>query len=386
MFEDTRLAPDLAAAFLSPSEEYATRPEASPGPELSLVIPTFNERDNVAPLLARLEHVLGDIAWEVIFVDDNSPDGTAELVKAIARRDHRVRCLRRVRRRGLSGAVLEGALASAAPYVGVMDGDLQHDEALLPQMLEVLRDNRADIVIGSRFLSPGGGAVLAPWRRTGSHLANWLGRRVLSVNLTDPVSGFFMLRRPMIDHVAERVTDGGFKVLFDIIASQSAPPRCVELPYIFRQRQAGASKLDAQVVLQYASLLFAKLSHDVLSPRLLMFGAVGALGVGVHLSLLYSLLALHLRFAVAQGVAALGAMTSNYLINNSFTFRDRRKHGWALVWGFLRFASLCSVGLLANVAVADLVQQHIGIWWVSGLAGAGVGAAWNFATASLAVW
>ena len=114
--------------------------------ELSIVVPTFKERGNVAELVRRLDLALAGIAWEAIFVDDNSPDGTAEAVKDIAADDPRVRCLRRVGRRGLAGACIEGMLSSAAPFVAVMDADLQHDEKVLPQMLARLKAASADLV------------------------------------------------------------------------------------------------------------------------------------------------------------------------------------------------------------------------------------------------
>jgi dolichol-phosphate mannosyltransferase len=367
----------------------ASAPEAtlgSPPLELSVVVPTFNEAANVRPLLAALSQALDGVVWEAIFVDDDSPDRTAALVKAIAREDPRVTCLHRIGRRGLAGAVIEGALASAAPYVAVIDGDLQHDEALLPAMLRVLRGGQADLVVGSRYLGQGGHVVagLGRRRRWGSRVANWLGRKALAVELTDPVSGFFMLRRELIDRVAPKLSGAGFKVLFDILASQPQAPRTVELSYEFRPRRAGESKLDHGVVAHYLSLLGSKLSRDVVSPRALMFGLVGAGGVVVHLSVLKA--SLGLGFAEAQLLAAVTAMTSNYLVNNAVTYRDRRKRGWALLGGYVRFCLLCSMGLAANVAVADLLHQHLPVWWVAGVAGAAVGAAWNYVTTSLAVW
>lgn len=356
------------------------------GLELTVVVPTFNERGNVARLVDRLDAVLAGVVWQVIFVDDNSPDGTADAVKRIAVLDRRVQCLRRMNRRGLAGAVIEGVMASPAPYVAVMDGDLQHDESLLPSMLAALREDRADLVIGSRFMTPDLPDVraLGVRRQLGSRLANWLGRRALSADLTDPVSGYFMIRRPLIDAVAPRLNSEGFKVLFDILASQASPPRCLELPYAFRPRTSGASKLDSGVITHYLSLLASKLSHDILSPRVLMFCLVGAAGVVVHLAVLRAMLGV--GFVGAQIIAAQTAMTSNYLVNNAITYRDRRKRGLALLTGYLKFCLFCSVGLAANVAVASMLHERLPIWWAAGLTGAGVGAAWNFATTSVAVW
>jgi dolichol-phosphate mannosyltransferase len=275
-------------------------------------------------------------------------------------------------------------MASAAPYVAVIDCDLQHDETLLPQMLRELQAGRADIVVGSRYLATAGASALGARREAGSRLANWLGRRVLRAELSDPMSGFFMLRREMIEAVAPTLATAGFKVLFDILASQKTPPRYIELPYEFRARVAGDSKLDNGVVVQYLGLLVAKLSRDLISPRFIMFALVGASGVGVHLLILRSLLSF--GFSAAQLTAALGAMTSNYLINNAVTYRDRRKRGFALVAGYFKFVLLCSVPLAANVAVATMVYQRGPSWWVAGVAGAVVAAVWNYVTTSRAVW
>ena len=354
--------------------------------ELSVVIPTFKEALNVEPLLAKLAAALTGVTWQAIFVDDDSPDGTAAVVKRVAATDPRVMCLHRVGRRGLAGAVIEGVMASAAPFVAVVDGDMQHDETLLPEMLSLLKADRADLVVGSRYLATGAAdaSALGQTREAGSRLANWLGRKVLHAEVTDPMSGFFMMRRELIEAVAPKLSTSGFKVLFDIMASQPTPPRYVELPYQFRARVAGESKLDNGVVVQYLGLLIAKLSLDLISPRFLMFALVGASGVVVHLAILRSLLA-H-GFAAAQLTAALGAMTSNYLINNAVTYRDRRKRGLSLLTGYLKFVVLCSVPLAANVAVATMVYERGPAWWVAGVAGAVVAAVWNYVTTSRAVW
>src|SRR5207248_9817378 len=143
---------------------------------LTVVVPTFNEAANVQEIVTRLERVLADISWEVIFVDDDSPDRTAETVKAIASRDPRVRCLKRVGRRGLAGACVEGMLASSAPFVAVMDADLQHDESILPRMLAVLQNDSADLVVGSRYAKGGSVASFSRERARFSHTATGIAR------------------------------------------------------------------------------------------------------------------------------------------------------------------------------------------------------------------
>jgi dolichol-phosphate mannosyltransferase len=355
------------------------------GAELTVVAPTFNESGNVARLIEKLEATLAGVAWEVIFVDDNSPDGTADLVKQIAAGDTRVRCLRRVGRRGLAGAVIEGALASAAPFVAVIDADMQHDETLLPRMLNVLRGGDVDLVVGSRYLDAAGLASgFSPARKAASQFANALGRKALKANVSDPVSGFFMIRREAIDRVAARLEPTGFKILFDIIASQPQPLRVKELPYAFAPREAGESKLDNRVALEYLGLVASKLSRGLISPRIIFFGLVGVSGLVVHMTVL--LLSTELRFSFSQALAGFTAMTSNYFINNVITYRDKRLGGWKLLSGYLRFCALCAIGLGASVAVGTVLQAHGVPRLLAGLAGAVSGAIWNYVSTYLGVW
>jgi dolichol-phosphate mannosyltransferase len=352
-----------------------------------VVIPTFCERANVAPLIERLRAVLEGQRWQAIFVDDNSPDGTAEAIKAVAAVDPRIACIHRVGRRGLAGAVLEGVMSSAAPFVAVIDADLQHDEALLPRMLEILRAGDADLVIGSRYV--GGGAAEAGFgriRRIGSRLAGAAARVALKADIADAVSGFFMVRREVVERVAPQVSTQGFKVLFDIVASQPAPLRIVELPYAFGARRAGASKLDGRVVLEYLGLVTAKLTGGLVPARALLFFLVGSSGLLVHFLVLYGCRAGGLGFGASQAIAAGMAMTSNFLVNNAITYRDRRLRGLGLVIGYFRFCGLCALGFIANLAIAEYVHHLTPWWWLAAAAGAGFGAVWNYVGSSLAVW
>jgi dolichol-phosphate mannosyltransferase len=367
--------------------------QAAASVELTVVAPTYNERANVAELVRLLRVALDGVVWEVVFVDDNSPDGTWRLAKRLSRVDPRVRCLRRVGRRGLAGAVIEGALSSSAPYVAVIDCDLQHDETLLPKMLQPLRDGAAELVIASRYVGAGeAGAGFGRTRQAVSRLANWLGRIILGQAVSDPVSGFFMARRAVIEDVAPHLSVEGFKVLFDVMASSHDQLRILELPYVFRERRHGASKLDGRAVMDYVSLLLAKASRDVLSPRVLGFLLVGATGLGVNLSVVYLLHQMGVRaaqpFALGRDtlIGAVLAMTSNFFLNNAITYRDRRKRGWGLLGGYVKFCLVCSLGLLANVAVAELAAGAGADWLQASVAGAVVGAVWNYVTSTIAVW
>lgn len=355
--------------------------------EVSIVVPSYNERDNIPELRRRLEHVLRDVAWEMIVVDDNSPDGTHRVVREIAARDPRVRCIRRIGRRGLAGACIEGILASSAPVVAVMDADLQHDERLLPSMLDAIRGG-ADLAVGSRYVDGGTtGEGLSPIRRWGSELATKLATRVGGAKLSDPMSGFFMIRREAVEDVAGDLAKEGYKILLDIVWSARTPLRIVELPFEFRERQAGESKLDALVTAEYLGLLMSKMFGGVLPVRFLMFAAVGASGIAVHLATLtYGRAMLDLSFEWAQFLAVVVAMTWNYVLNNQLTYRDRRLHGFGFLAGLLAFYAACSIGSVANVGVASWIHSFYDIDWVAGLTGAIMGAVFNYAASSVLIW
>jgi dolichol-phosphate mannosyltransferase len=365
------------------------RIKAPPAVELTVVSPTFNEKANIRPLVAKLDAALKGIAWQVIFVDDNSPDGTAEEVKAVAQADPRVHCIRRVGRRGLAGAVIEGALASSAPVIAVIDADLQHDETLLPAMLRLIQDDEADMVVASRYLEPEGlDSGLSKTRKQGSQLATWMGRQVLKNEVSDPVSGYFMARRGVWETTAPRLSTEGFKILFDLLASVPDPIRVAELPYKFRDRLAGESKLDRRVVIEYLSLILNKATGGAIPTRAVMFALVGSTGflVNVVAALTLETLPTRLTFSEIQLLAAFVAMTSNFLINNAVTYFDRRKKGLALLTAYIRFCLLCSAGLFVNVAVASFLNDRLSMPATSAVAGAAFGAVWNYVTTALAVW
>jgi dolichol-phosphate mannosyltransferase len=353
--------------------------------ELSVVVPSFNERDNIDPLVERLSRVLDGVAWEVIYVDDDSPDGTAAAVKALARRDRRVRCLHRIGRRGLSSAVIEGIQASSAPYVAVIDADLQHDEALLPLMLAAIKAEGLDIVVGSRYVAGGG---VGEWDRSRvaiSGLATRLSRLVVSAPLTDPMSGFFLMTRDAFDRAVRRLSGQGFKILLDLFASTPTPYRFKELPYVFRSRLHGESKLDTLVAWEYFMLLLDKLIGHVVPTRFVLFAAVGISGVAVHLVTL-RLMLMAAAFPVAQATATLVAMTSNFALNNLLTYRDKRLRGARFFTGLLSFYAVCAMGAVANVGIASVAFERHYSWWFAGLAGAMIGVVWNYAVSSVFTW
>jgi len=357
-----------------------------PAPELSVVVPAYNERPNIPLMVDLLRQTLAGISWEVIFVDDNSPDGTAAAVRAIGEQDRRVRCIRRIGRRGLAGACLEGMLASQARYVAVLDADLQHDETLLPAMLQCLRDGNADLVVASRHIADGSDAGLSGIRSRISRFASALAKRLLRIELTDPMSGFFILRRVVVEEIAPSLSNQGFKILLDIVAT-AGKLRVVELPYVFRERRHGESKLDAQIALDFVALLIAKATNDTVSFRFLMFCLVGLTGVAIHMAALeVAVESLALPFSAAQAVATVTAITWNFALNNLVTYRDQRLSGWRFLTGLLRFQLVCAVGAISNIGAASWIYNYNTNWWLAGLGGALMGAAWNYIVSAAFVW
>jgi dolichol-phosphate mannosyltransferase len=366
-----------------------SQPAVTPagGPELSIIVPTFNERENVTELIERLERYLMRQSWEVIFVDDDSPDLTANLVREMAQRDCRVRCLQRIGRRGLSSACIEGMLASSAPYLAVIDGDLQHDEQLLLSMLHVLKNEELDIVIGSRYASGGGFGAWDRSRAKISRAATWLSRLVIRTELTDPMSGFFMIRRDAFAGSVRKLSAIGFKILLDLFASSPRPLRFRELPYQFRSRQAGESKLDSHALWDYGMLLLDKLVGHLLPVRFVAFTLVGSFGVLVHLTAVTFLFkGLKVAFVPSQTCATFLAITSNFALNNLLTYRDMRLKGWPWFRGWATFTLVCGLGALANVGIADYLFGKGSQWLLAALAGIGVGAVWNYATSMVYTW
>jgi dolichol-phosphate mannosyltransferase len=355
-------------------------------PELSIVVPTFNERANVPLLVERLSRLLASRDWEVVFVDDNSPDGTAAAARTIGETDSRVRCIRRIGRRGLSGACLEGMLSSQARYVAVMDADLQHDEELLVPMLDALRTGSADLVVASRYLYGGSAAGLSKQRSRVSRWSNAIVRHLLGIDLTDPMSGHFMIRRDAFEAIAPALSSQGFKILLDIMATARGNLRTVELPSAFRERQHGESKLDSKIALDFAALVTAKLTNDAISARFLLFCLVGLTGLGIHLSILSALLAAVLSFGAAQAIATVGAIAWNFVLNNLFTYRDQRLTGWHFITGLIRFQVICAIGAISNVGIATWIYDYDSVWWIAGLGGALIGTVWNFVVSAAFVW
>ena len=383
---------DMTHTMLDSAAQAAARPL-----ELAVVLPTYNERPNIAPMVERLEAALGPSGWEAIFVDDDSRDGTADEARAISLRDPRIRVIQRIGRRGLASAAIEGMCATAAPVVAVMDADHQHDPALLPAMLAAIRSGECDVAVASRFAE---GASMEEWNRPdrekASAIANKLARKVTGVELSDPMSGYFMLRTELLRNDAHRLSGIGFKILLDILATIDSPLKIKEFPLRFAARAEGESKLDRTVVFEFLVGLYDKWLGRIIPTRFALFGTIGAAGVVVHMAVLSAFLAMfggsfqeHLisSFEIGQTIAALVAMTFNFVLNNALTYADQRLTGFGpLLKGWLKFALTCSVGLLANVGVAAVLVRMGFHAYPAALTGIVIGSVWNYALSSRFVW
>ena len=360
---------------------------ASQSLDLAVVIPTYNEKDNIPHILDRLSAALEGLNYEVLIVDDDSPDGTSETVRQIALRRREVRLLRRIGQRGLASACLDGMVSTAAPYIAVMDGDLQHDESILPRMLAQAREQHLDVVVASRHAPGASLGQFAPRRVWLSNLGLKLSHLVLHTPVSDPMSGFFLVERSFLEEVIYRTSGVGFKVLVDLLASARRPVRLGEVPYSFRLREHGDSKLDAAVSLEYLYLVLDKLIGHLVPLRFVMYTLVGAAGVVLHLGTLAALYLNHWSsFQMAQVAATLAAMTFNFLLNNLVTYRDARLRGKRLFTGFLTFCVACSIGAAVNLSVSENLFQRGLPWLLSGAAGLTISSVWNYGVTSVITW
>ena len=355
---------------------------------VTVILPTYRERENLAPLLEELftTDVQGLIK-RVIVVDDDSRDGTSEFIKStVFARD--VLCLLRIGRKGLSSAVVEGILLADTPFVAVMDADGQHRPVDLMGMIGRQQATQAQLVVGSRFLVQAKQATHTGLRQRMSTIGNSLAQKASGTELSDPLTGFFLMDRELFVQNARRVHSGGFKILLEILqALRGQALRIEECQIEFRSRLAGESKLDTAVLLEFVEQLANHLTGGIIPYRFLGFALVGASGVAVHFAILSLLLfQASLSFPLSQTAATLTAIVWNYALNNRLTFRRNRRHGFAWFSGLAIYMLACGLGALANIGVASVMNQGHYSWWLSGIAGVIVGTVFNFCISRDIVW
>ncbi len=355
--------------------------------DIAVILPTYNERDNIPHVIRSLSAALEQFRWEAIFVDDDSPDGTAEVIANYARTMPNIRLIHRIGRRGLSTACIDGMMASQAKFLAVMDADGQHDERVLPRMLERLHAESLDVVVATRHADGGSMGEFCAGRVLLSRTGRALSKAVCRTHLSDPMSGFFALRRDFLLEVVHDLQGCGFKVLVDLLASARRPVRVGEVGYTFRERCHGESKLDALVGVEYITLVLSKLLDGMVSAEMLLYLLVGTAALLLHMLVLVLLgREMHLHFIAVQVCAAVLAGALIFQVNNRITFRDRRLRGMRILLGAMQFAAACSLGLWASEFVARTLLHDGIVGTVSGTAGAVFGTVWNLSVASQFTW
>lgn len=367
--------------------------EHSPPHQLrvTLVLPTYNERGNIAPLLAQLLPLKQKFDLEILVVDDDSADGTAELVRRLSHGEPRLRLIRRVGRSGLASAIKEGLLDATGDVALVMDSDGQHEADAVLRTINTLMQDDVDLVIGSRFHPEAQIRGLSGRREAGSSWANASARFSLPRaygSLSDYMSGFFALRLEPLLPLIRAVDVNGFKFLYELLAVSRGRLRTTEVPLRFLPRSYGSSKLDLAIFWDFLISILHSLSFRLLPRRAISFGLVGISGVAVQLLSTQLLMLLgDLNFEQALPVAVVAAASSNYLINNALTFRFQRLKGLALLRGLLKFLLVASLPVLANVGLASAYYSFVArdTFWAQ-LAGILVVFVWNYAASSRFVW
>ena len=356
---------------------------------LTVVLPAYNERNNIDFLLQNLAKAdMHQQIKRVIYVDDDSPDGSSEYIKSLANAHFEVLCIHRIGRQGLSSAVVEGVMLADTEYVAVMDADGQHEPTDLMGMLNLALKDKIDFVVGSRFKAQDSLDNHTGLRHFISKKGNALCNFILKRELTDPLTGFFLFKRSIFLGAVRDMKPTGFKILLEFLYRiRSNNIEVVDYPIQFRTRHEGESKLDSRVLLEFIDQILGFLTKGLFPENLFGFLLVGASGLIVHLSLLYILLfPVGVNFELSQSLATLTSMISNFSLNNILTFRRNRLRGWRWVKGLLYFVVVCSIGATANVGAAAYLNNAGESWWLSGLMGILVGTIFNFALSRFFIW
>ncbi len=360
---------------------------------LSLILPTFNEAKNLPELLPKLEETLAGIVHEIIIVDDDSPDRTWEVAHEISEQREDVHVIRRVGRRGLSSAVVEGFLAAKGDVLAVMDADGQHDLTVLPTLYNTVKSG-ANITIGSRYVSGGSVGEWDERRHLLSRIATGLAVRLCKVNVRDPMSGFFALDRETFESTLPRLNPKGFKILLDFLVHVPKGTTAAEVPFTFGKRLHGKSKLSAAVQIAFLEYLYDVTFGRFIPLTFIKYCIVGSLGVIVHV-VMYELVSLSFReaealslfgFSLSVLAAIETAIIFNFLLNNVWTFAHVKLRGLPALFGFVKFNLACAIGALANLATAAFLFTHGSAELLSVIAGALVGTCWNYTVNRLMTW
>lgn len=360
---------------------------------LSLILPTFNEAKNIPELLPKLEQTLKDIDHEIIIVDDDSPDETWKIAQETSHDNDDVHVIRRVGRRGLSSAVIEGFLSAKGEVLAVMDADGQHDLTLLPKLYASVQAGNG-IAIGSRYIKGGSVGEWDERRHMMSRIATNIALMVCRVKVKDPMSGFFAIKHELFEKIHEKLNPKGFKILLDLLVCVPKNTKVEEVPFTFSKRMHGESKLSKRVQIEFIEYLYDATFGRYVPLTFVKYCIVGLLGVFVHMSAFYAF-----SFVIRGGhdltlfgfgwsviFATETAIIFNFLLNNVWTFSAARLRGTAAFIGFVKYNGACLFGALANYAVSSLLYSIGWVTFLSVLMGAMVGIFWNYTMSRLFAW
>jgi dolichol-phosphate mannosyltransferase len=361
------------------------------GCRVSIILPTYNEIGNIESIIGALLKLKNQFQLEILVVDDDSPDGTGDLVRSLSRQNPEIRLIRRLGRAGLASAIKEGLLDATGDIALVMDSDGQHDPSAVSSALNTLAKGNFDLVVGSRFHADAQIKGLSTRRELGSNLANSTARYSLHssyAELTDTMSGFFALRLDPAMPVVRAVDVNGFKFLYEFLAISKGKLLVKEIPLRFQPRNHGTSKLDIAIFWDFMISVLHNLTLRLLPRRAISFGLVGVSGVFVQLLATKALMQIGgIHFEQALPIAVISAASSNYMINNALTFRFQRLRGKALFKGLLKFLIVASLPVFANVGVASAFHRFVSTNLITAqLAGILVVFVWNYAASSRFVW
>ena len=358
---------------------------------ISIVIPTFNEIRNISEIINQLLILDFSSDLEIIIVDDNSSDGTADKVRQLVHNDKRIRLINRVGRSGLSSAIKEGCLCASGELVVVMDADGQHDPSYIRKALKFIESSKVDIVVGSRFTTGSRIRGLSKSRERGSSLANSLARLSLYgyySYLSDYMSGFLVFNRKVCIEFIEKIDVNGFKFFYELLAVSKGKLKVDEIPILFKERLYGSSKLDLPVVWDFLISLIHSFIRRIIPRRAVSFALVGSIGVFVQLFTIYFLMGvLNLAFEQVLPVGVIVAASSNFIINNLLTFRINRLVGKSFFFGLFKFLLVSSLPIIANIGVTNLFYSQLSVnTFISQIGGILVVFIWNYAASSKVVW
>ena len=324
--------------------------------DFSIIIPTYNEKENILNLILEIWNQLTQLNYDIIIVDDNSPDKTGEIVKAFIQGKNlqNIICIERSWQKGLSSAIVEGMAASNSPLIIVMDGDGQHDPKDIYKFVETQKNNDLDLVIGSRFYMEESDINLSRSRFALSRFGIRLSRPFIGNRFTDPLTGFFLIKRNILKNIQNKIYKDGFKILFDILMLKK-DISSQEIQITFRKRLAGDSKLNISTLAHLMGQIVENLSHRIIPSTFFVFSFIGATGVFIHLLALYSFLGVGFDYIFSNFIGSILALTSNYLLNNYLTFNNLHKTLRSRISGLFKYSLFNSLSLMANIGVASFL-------------------------------